>query len=107
MDHQKANEKILNITNQRKVIQNKMMYVSLHTIQNGHHQKVYKKESPGGLAVKALALSLMQLYLLPWHKFDPWPRNFHISWVQPIKKSTNNKWEDDEEKGSSTQLLGI
>ena len=35
--------------------------------------------------VKDLALSLLWLWSLLWHEFDPWPRNFHIPWVQPKK----------------------
>ena len=31
--------------------------------------------------VKALALSLQWLGLLLWLRLDPWPRNFHMSWV--------------------------
>ena len=29
-----------------------------------------------------LALSLQQLGLLLWYGFGPWPRNFHMPWVQ-------------------------
>ena len=30
------------------------------------------------LWVMDLALSLQRLRSLLWHRFDPWPRNFHI-----------------------------
>ena len=33
--------------------------------------------------VKDLALSVQELGSLLWHRFDPWPRNFHMPWVQP------------------------
>ena len=36
--------------------------------------------------IKGLVLSLHQLRLLLWHKLDPWPRNFHMLWVQPKKR---------------------
>ena len=37
--------------------------------------------------------SLQQLASLLWHGFDPWPRNFHMSWVQP---NNNNKLKDKQ-----------
>ena len=37
--------------------------------------------------VKDPALSRKQLRLLLWHRFDPWPRNFHMLWVHPEKKA--------------------
>ena len=39
-------------------------------------------EFPGGLVVKDSALSLL------WLRFDSWPGNFLMPWVQP--KQTNN-----------------
>ena len=39
-----------------------------------------KQEFPGGLAIKNLALAL------PWLRFDPWPRNFHMLWAQPKRE---------------------
>ena len=37
--------------------------------------------------VKNLALSLLWLGSLLWHRFNPWPRHFHMPWVQlQIKK---------------------
>ena len=36
--------------------------------------------------VKDPRLSLQHLWLLLWHRFDPWPRNFHMPWSQPKKK---------------------
>ena len=36
--------------------------------------------------VKDPVLSLQWLGLLPWHRFDPWPGNFQVPWVQPQHK---------------------
>ena len=36
--------------------------------------------------VKDMTLSLQGLGMLLWREFDPWPRNFHMPWVQPKKK---------------------
>ena len=33
--------------------------------------------------VKDLALSLLQLGLLVWYRFDPWPGNFRMLWMWP------------------------
>ena len=35
--------------------------------------------------VKDLVLSLQWLGFLLWHRFDPWPGNFHVPQVQPKK----------------------
>ena len=35
--------------------------------------------------VKHLVMSLLWLRLLLWYGFDPWPRDFHMLWVQPKK----------------------
>ena len=40
------------------------------------------------LFVKDPALSPQQLRLLLWHRFDPWPGNFHMPWVW-LKKPKN------------------
>ena len=40
--------------------------------------------------VKDLVLSLLRLVSLLWHRFDPWPENFHITWVQS-KRNLNTK----------------
>ena len=37
---------------------------------------------PDGLAVKDCIPSLLRL------RFNPWPRNFHMLWVQPKKPKT-------------------
>ena len=34
---------------------------------------------------QGIPLSLQQLGLLPWRRFDPWPRNLHMPCVQPKK----------------------
>ena len=44
------------------------------------------REFPGGLAVKDSALSL------PWLRFNPWPRNFHMPQVQPKKKKKKSSF---------------
>lgn len=36
--------------------------------------------------VKYLALLLLWLWLLHWHRFDPWARNFHVPRAQPKKE---------------------
>ena len=48
--------------------------------------------------VKDPALSLQQLRQLLWHRFDPWPRNFHMPQVQPKanKKPTHPTQENPE-----------
>ena len=40
--------------------------------------------------VKDLTLSLLRLELLLWQGFRPWPRNFHMLWVQPKNNNNNN-----------------
>ena len=51
--------------------------------------------------VRNPALSLLQLGLLLWCGFDPWPRNFHMPWVQPKTERENdrgrNRWREGEE----------
>ena len=36
--------------------------------------------------VKDSTSSLLWLSLQLWHRFDPWPRNFHMLWTWPPKK---------------------
>ena len=36
--------------------------------------------------VKNLVLSLLWLWLQLWHRFDPWPRNFHMLQAKKKKK---------------------
>ena len=43
----------------------------------------------GGLVVKDPLLSLLWLRSLQWHRFDPWPWNFLMLWIQPKKNSKN------------------
>ena len=40
--------------------------------------------------VKDLVLSLMQLWSLLWHRFDLWPRNFHMPWAWPKEKKSED-----------------
>ena len=45
--------------------------------------------------VKDLALSMLRLLrLLPWHGFDPWPRNFCMQWARPNKIKHKAKEND-------------
>ena len=37
--------------------------------------------------IKDLVLSLLWLWLLLWHEFDPWSRKFHMTWACPKKKA--------------------
>ena len=41
--------------------------------------------------VKDSALSLLWLRLLQWHRFDPWPQNFHVPWARPRGKKKKKK----------------
>ena len=41
--------------------------------------------------VKDAVLSLQRLGPLLWREFSPLPGNFHILWVQPLKKEKNKK----------------
>ena len=36
-------------------------------------------------------MSLLRLWLLMWHRFDPWPRNFYMLQVQQKKKKKKKK----------------
>ena len=48
---QKAHEKVLNIGNYWRNANQNYNDVSSHTGQNGHHQKIYRQELPGGAPV--------------------------------------------------------
>ena len=41
--------------------------------------------------VKDLGLSVLWLWLLLWHRFDPWPGNFCMPQVQPKEGVTAKK----------------
>ena len=58
---------MLNIANYQRNANHNYNEVSLHTGQNGHHQKVYKQSSLVAQYVKDLALSLLWFWLLLWH----------------------------------------
>ena len=47
--------------------------------------------------VKDLALSLLWLQSLLWHRFDPWPGNFHMPLAWPGKKKIEREKERDYE----------
>ena len=40
--------------------------------------------------VKDLVLSLQWLRSLLWHRFQPWPRNFHMPWAWPKRKKKSS-----------------
>ena len=44
------------------------------------------KELPVAQWVKDLVLSQLWLRSLPWCRFDPWPRNFHVPQAPPRKE---------------------
>ena len=46
------------------------------------------------------ALSLQQLGLLLWHRFNPWPGNVHRPWAWG-KKKKNPLWK--KEPGNTTE----
>ena len=50
------------------------------------------------MQLKDLVLSLYRLRSLLWHRFDPWPGNFHMLWVHttpaPPKKKKEKKESD-------------
>ena len=43
--------------------------------------------------VKDLVLSLQQLRLLLWLRFDPWPGNLHMPWAWPHKRKKKSTIE--------------
>ena len=61
------------------------MISQLHTTKN------HVVRSSVAQQVKDLALSLPWFRLLLWHRFDPWPGNFHMLWLQPKKKKKKKK----------------
>ena len=51
--------------------------------------RMLQQELPGGLRVKGPVLSLL------WCGLDPWPGNFHMSWVWPKKKKKNEQKKEN------------
>jgi len=49
------------------------------------------KSSLVAQSIKDPVLSLKCLGSLLWHKFYPWPRNFHVLWRQPKKRKKKKK----------------
>ena len=50
---------------------------------------LFKKDGRGcSLVAQRVKDSVLSLL---WHWFDPWPRNFHMSWAQP-PKNPKTKW---------------
>ena len=64
-----------------------------HKNENLFYKMCWGGEFPGGLAIKDLALSLLWLRLLLWHRFDLWPRNLRMLQACPATKNkkTNKK----------------
>ena len=66
-------------------------------IRNYTYKNKLKEAFPCGTGVKDLMLSLQQHGSLQWHRFHPWPGNFHKPWEWPkklklkIKKIINSK----------------
>ena len=46
--------------------------------ERSHTEKVHNGSCLVAQWLKDLALSLQQLVSLLWHRFDPWPRKFHM-----------------------------
>ena len=53
--------------------------------------------------VKDLALLQLWHKLQLWFRFSPWPRNFHMPWVQPLKKKKKRK-KKKRKKANATVL---
>ena len=45
------------------------------------------------------ALSLQRLGSLLWHRFDPWPRNFHMPWAWPERKKKKGLYIEGSREG--------
>ena len=56
----------------------------------GYEEKKVNRTSLVAQQVKDPALSLVRLTSLRWHRFDPWPENFHMLRVQ--NKGTSKVW---------------
>ena len=69
--------------------------------------EVTYEEFPGSLVVKDLAFSLLRLGSLLWLRFDPWPGNFCMSWVQPKKKRKKNMKGDVGTFHSNVESEGV
>ena len=69
----------------------KLLKMSMYKANKGVHGWRTHYGVPFGTAVKDLALSLWQLWLLLWCGFDPWPGNLHR--VQQQKKVIHIKTE--------------
>ena len=53
--------------------------------------------------IKDPALSLQRLGSLLWHRFSPWPRNFHLPWGQQ-NKQTNKQTNTPQGAGHHPAL---
>ena len=49
--------------------------------------------------IKDPLLSLQGLGLLPWCRFDPWPRNFHMLPAQPKGQKEGREWKEGRKEG--------
>ena len=54
--------------------------------------------------VKDPALSLLWLWFQLWHRFDSWPREFCILWVQQNKQTNKHLKKKKKTQGSSFLL---
>ena len=50
-------------------------------------------------------MSLLRLWLLMWHRFDPWPRNFYMLQVQQKKKKKKKKKKNYVDPGQCLLTL--
>ena len=57
--------------------------------------------------VKDLALSLLWLRSLLYHKVVPWPQNFHMPWMWPKKKKKKREREKGKRKASDNSWRSL
>ena len=99
-----------NVISKGKILQGRTRKKGRHWIVGlyGHHKEfgfyfieVGSRSSPVAQQDENLALLLKHPGLLLWCGFDPWPRNFHMPWVQPKTERENdrgrNRWREGEE----------
>jgi len=61
-----------------------------HVCSHGFTKEYYVfRSSLVAQRVKDLALSLQEVGLSLWHKFNPWPGNFHMPWACPTPTPQN------------------
>ena len=57
--------------------------------------------------VKVPVQSLPWLGSLLWHRFDPWPGNFHVLWVWQKKREKDMKGIQIRKKKVKTYLFSV